>query len=113
MSDQTDSPVLQPVTIGDLRLQNRIVMAPLTRSRSNDDGVPPDFAADYYAQRADAGLIISEATNISSQARGYAMTPGIWSDAQVAAWTPIVEAVHRRGGAIFLQWRARPSRTTG
>jgi N-ethylmaleimide reductase len=78
-------------------------MAPLTRSRSNEDGVPPAFAADYYGQRADAGLIVSEATNISSQARGYAMTPGIWSDAQVAAWQPIVDAVHRRGGLIFLQ----------
>ncbi len=97
------SPVLQPVTIGDLQLRNRIVMAPLTRSRSNEEGIPPAFAADYYAQRADAGLIITEATNISSQARGYAMTPGIWSDAQVAAWKPIVEAVHRRGGSIFLQ----------
>lgn len=103
MSTPSASRVLQPVTIGDLQLKNRIVMAPLTRSRSNDDGVPPGFAADYYGQRADAGLIITEATNISAQARGYAMTPGIWSDAQVAAWRPIVEAVHRRGGLIFLQ----------
>ncbi|MDP9086395.1 MAG: alkene reductase, partial [Pseudomonadota bacterium] len=103
MSDPSPSRVLQPVTIGDLQLKNRIVMAPLTRSRSNDDGVPPGFAADYYAQRADAGLIITEATNISAQARGYAMTPGIWSDAQVAAWRPIVNAVHRRDGLIFLQ----------
>jgi len=96
MSDQLASPVLQPVTIGDLHLQNRIVMAPLTRSRSNEEGIPPAFAADYYAQRADAGLIITEATNISAQARGYALTPGIWSDAQVAAWKPIVAAVHRQ-----------------
>lgn len=70
MSDQSASPILQPFTIGDLHLQNRIVMAPLTRSRSNEDGIPPDFAADYYAQRADSGLIITEATNISPQARG-------------------------------------------
>lgn len=97
------SPVLQPVTIGDLTLKNRIVMAPLTRSRSNDDGVPPDFAADYYAQRAGAGLIISEATNISRQAIGYALTPGIWSDEQVEAWRSIVQAVHDRGGLFFLQ----------
>ncbi len=103
MSNQSASPILQPAKIGDLQLSNRIVMAPLTRSRSNEDGIPPDFAADYYAQRADAGLIITEATNISRQARGYAMTPGIWSDAQVAAWRPIVDAVHRRGGTIFLQ----------
>ena len=67
MSDQLASPVLQPVTIGDLHLQNRIVMAPLTRSRSNEEGKPPTFAADYYAQRADAGLIITEATNISKR----------------------------------------------
>ncbi len=103
MPDHATSPVLQPVTIGHLKLQNRIVMAPLTRSRSGDDGVPPAFAADYYAQRADCGLIISEATNISPQGRGYAFTPGIWSDAQVAAWRPIVEAVHRRGGLVFMQ----------
>ena len=103
MTEPDASPVLQPVKIGHLRLKNRIVMAPLTRSRSNDAGVPPDFAADYYAQRAEAGLIISEATNISAQARGYALTPGIWSDAQVEAWRQIVDAVHRRGGLIFLQ----------
>jgi len=98
-----DSPILQPVTIGDLKLSNRIVMAPLTRSRSNDAGVPPDFAADYYAQRADAGLVISEATNISAQARGYALTPGIWTPAQVESWQKVTRAVHRRGGKTFLQ----------
>lgn len=100
---RSDSPVLKPVTIGDLGLDNRIVMAPLTRSRSSTDGVPPDFAADYYAQRATAGLIISEATNISPQAVGYAFTPGIWADAQVEAWSRVTEAVHRNGGRIFLQ----------
>lgn len=103
MPDHSASPVLQPVTLGDLSLRNRIVMAPLTRSRSTAEGVPPDYAADYYGQRADCGLIISEATNISPQAVGYAFTPGIWSDAQVAAWKPIVAAVHNRGGRIFLQ----------
>lgn len=103
MPDRSSSPILQPVTIGDLALKNRVVMAPLTRSRSDDDGIPPEFAADYYAQRADAGLIISEATNVSPQAIGYALTPGIWTDGQVAAWRPIVEAVHARGGRIFLQ----------
>ena len=97
------SPVLQPVTIGDLRLKNRVVMAPLTRSRSSTEGVPPDFAADYYAQRASAGLIVSEATNISPQAVGYAFTPGIWSDAQGAAWARIVERVHRNDGLMVLQ----------
>ncbi len=99
----TTSPILQPVTIGDLHLKNRIVMAPLTRSRSSTAGVPPDFAADYYGQRASAGLIISEATNISQQAVGYAYTPGIWSDEQIEAWKRIVSTVHANDGCIFLQ----------
>lgn len=99
----TTSPILQPVTIGDLHLKNRIVMAPLTRSRSSTAGVPPDFAADYYGQRASAGLIVSEATNISPQAVGYAYTPGIWSDEQIDAWKRIVSTVHANDGCIFLQ----------
>ncbi len=103
MPDRLSSPVLQPTTLGGHALKNRIVMAPLTRSRSNDRGVPPKFAADYYGQRAGAGLIISEATNISPQAVGYALTPGIWSDEQVDAWRPTVQAVHDRGGLFFLQ----------
>ncbi len=103
MTQALSSDVLAPVKIGDLELKNRIVMAPLTRSRSDDDGVPPGFAADYYGQRAAAGLIVSEATNISRQAVGYALTPGIWSEAQVASWRSIVDAVHAREGAIFLQ----------
>ncbi len=103
MAAANDSPILRPVTVGDLHLPNRIVMAPLTRSRSSDGGIVPDFAADYYAQRADAGLIISEATNISAQARGYALTPGIWSPGQVEAWHRVTGAVHRRDGRMFLQ----------
>ena len=98
-----DSPVLQPVTLGDMLLPNRVVMAPLTRSRSSDAGVPPGFAVDYYAQRADCGLIISEATNISRQARGYALTPGIYDAQQVEAWQRVTRAVQRRHGRIFLQ----------
>lgn len=93
----------QPFTLGEIELANRIVMAPMTRSRSDDSGVVPDFAAEYYAQRADAGLVISEATNISPQAVGYALTPGIWSDEQIEAWRPVVDAVHERGGHFFLQ----------
>ncbi len=92
-----------PYQLGPLTLRNRIAMAPLTRSRSNEEGVPPAYAAEYYAQRASAGLIISEATNISPRARGYAKTPGIWNEAQVEAWKPIVEAVHRAGGVFFMQ----------
>ncbi|RVU13778.1 alkene reductase [Methylobacterium oryzihabitans] len=99
----SDSPILQPVTLGDLTLKNRVVMAPLTRSRSSADGVPPDFAGDYYGQRASAGLIVSEATNISPQAVGYAFTPGIWSEAQVEAWSRITRTVHANDGLIFLQ----------
>jgi N-ethylmaleimide reductase len=103
MAARKSSPILQPVTIGDLHLKNRIVMAPMTRSRSDDAGIVPDYAADYYAQRAGAGLIVTEATNISPQARGYPRTPGIWSDAQVAAWRRVTDAVHRQGGKIMLQ----------
>ena len=97
------SPFFTPTRAGALELPNRIALAPLTRSRSDDEGLVPPFAADYYAQRADAGLVISEATNVSPQAVGYALTPGIWSNAQVQAWTPVVEAVHRRGGRFVLQ----------
>jgi N-ethylmaleimide reductase len=103
MPESSHSPVLSPAKLGEMDLSNRIVMSPLTRSRSSDDGVPPDFAAQYYGQRADCGLIITEATNISAQARGYALTPGIWTPAQVAAWQRVTQAVHRRHGRIFLQ----------
>ena len=103
MPDLSDSVLFQPMKVGALTLRNRVVMAPLTRSRSGDDGVPPDYAATYYAQRATAGLIVSEATNISPQARGYAYTPGIWSPAQVAAWRRVTTAVHAQGGRMVLQ----------
>jgi len=103
MSDRFASPILQPVNLGGLQLKNRIVMAPMTRSRADDDGVQPDYAAEYYAQRASTGLIVTEATNISAQARGYTRTPGIWTEAQVAAWKRVTEAVHRQEGKIFLQ----------
>ena len=97
------SPLFEPFTLGSMLLRNRVVMAPLTRSRSSDDGVPPGFAADYYGQRATAGLIVSEATNISAQARGYALTPGIWTPAQVASWRRVTGAVHAQGGQMVLQ----------
>jgi N-ethylmaleimide reductase len=97
------SPFFSPIAVGGFDLPNRIVMAPMTRSRSDDEGLVPPYAADYYAQRADAALIISEATNVSAQAVGYALTPGIWSDRQVEAWKPVVDAVHDRGGRFLLQ----------
>lgn len=95
--------LFSPARLGGLELSNRIVMAPLTRSRAGDDGVPTELHATYYAQRASAGLIIAEATNISQQGRGYALTPGIWTDEQVAGWRKVTDAVHAAGGKIVSQ----------
>ncbi len=97
------SPLLSSFNLGHWMLRNRVVMAPLTRSRSDKDSVPPPFAADYYAQRASAGLIVSEATNISAQAKGYEYTPGIWTQAQIASWRNVTAAVHQAGGIMVLQ----------
>jgi N-ethylmaleimide reductase len=97
------SDLFQPVRLGPYQLANRIVMAPLTRSRAGVDGLATPLMVEYYAQRASAGLIIAEGTNISPQGRGYAFTPGIYNDAQVKAWQPVTEAVHSRGGRIFPQ----------
>jgi N-ethylmaleimide reductase len=90
-------------TAGALKLANRIVMAPLTRNRAGPGLAPSRFAAEYYAQRATAGLIIAEATQVSPQAQGYADTPGSYSDAQVAGWKVVTDAVHAKGGKIVLQ----------
>lgn len=98
-----ESDLFDQVELGPYTLANRIVMAPLTRSRADDEGVPGDLQAAYYAQRATAGLIISEATNISAQGKGYIRTPGIWSPEQVAGWQKTTSAVHAKGGRIFLQ----------
>ena len=93
-----------PLQLGDLTLPNRVIMAPLTRNRALPDGdVPHDLNAKYYAQRASAGLIIAEATQISPEGKGYIQTPGIHSDAQVAGWQKVTDAVHAKGGRIFLQ----------
>lgn len=93
-----------PFSLGDLTLPNRVVMAPLTRNRARPNGdVPHDLNAEYYAQRASAGLIISEATQITPEGKGYIQTPGIHSDAQVAGWRKVTDAVHAKGGRIFLQ----------
>ena len=89
-------------TLGKLDLQNRIVMAPMTRSRSTDN-IPNDLVREYYAQRASAGLIITEGTSPSANGLGYPRIPGIFSAAQVAAWKPITEAVHAQGARFFIQ----------
>jgi 2,4-dienoyl-CoA reductase-like NADH-dependent reductase (Old Yellow Enzyme family) len=95
--------LFDPIQVGDLTLQNRIVMAPLTRARSGDERTPGPLVAEYYAQRASAGLIISEATSVTPMGVGYAATPGLWSEAQVAGWKLTTEAVHKAGGLIFAQ----------
>ncbi len=100
----SETDLFGPVTLGgDLVLSNRVVMASLTRSRASDDGVVGGLVAEYYRQRSSAGLILTEATNISLQGRGYAFTPGIYSDAQVAGWKQVTDAVHAAGGRIFCQ----------
>jgi len=100
---QAESDLFRSARLGPYQLANRIVMAPLTRSRASEDGVPRSLMAQYYAQRASAGLIIAEGTNISPQGRGYAFTPGIYNDAQIAGWQQVTAAVHARGGRIFPQ----------
>lgn len=102
-STSATTDLFSPVKLGPLTLANRIVMAPLTRSRAGKGDVPGPMNAEYYAQRASAGLIISEATQISQQGKGYAYTPGIYTDAQVAGWRLVTDAVHTAGGRIFLQ----------
>jgi N-ethylmaleimide reductase len=93
-----------PAQVGELTLPNRIILAPLTRSRAGQPGnVPTPLMAEYYAQRAGAGLIISEATNISQIAMGYALTPGIFTQAQIDGWRRVTESVHAAGGRMFLQ----------
>jgi N-ethylmaleimide reductase len=96
------SVLFSPVKLGDLSLQNRLVMCPLTRSRAIGN-VPNDLMAEYYAQRASAGLIITEGTSPSPNGLGYARIPGIYSDAQVAGWKKVTDAVHARGARFFVQ----------
>ncbi|KRC31876.1 alkene reductase [Acidovorax sp. Root219] len=100
----TASPLFRPLQLGPLALPSRIVMAPMTRARSSQPGdVPNALMAQYYAQRASAGLIVSEATQISTQGQGYSFTPGIYSDAQVDGWRRVTDAVHAEGGRMVLQ----------
>jgi len=95
--------LFDPTMVGEVCLSNRIVMAPLTRNRAGPGLVPGPFAAEYYAQRASAGLIVAEATQVSAQAQGYSDTPGCYTDAQVAGWKVVTDAVHAKSGVIFLQ----------
>ena len=92
--------LFDPIDLGAIHAANRLLMAPLTRGRAGRDGVPVAMMADYYAQRASAGLIISEATGISRTGLGWPYAPGLWSDEQVEAWTPVTAAVHQAGGRI-------------
>ncbi|NDJ20570.1 alkene reductase [Nostoc sp. B(2019)] len=99
----TDINLFSPYQLGNLELSNRIVMAPLTRNRAGEGNVPHQLNATYYVQRASAGLIIAEATQVAPQGQGYPFTPGIHSPEQVAGWRLVTDAVHQEGGKIFLQ----------
>ncbi|VWC64005.1 12-oxophytodienoate reductase [Burkholderia lata] len=97
------SQLFTPVRVGRYTLENRLVMAPMTRSRAAFDGTPGEWAAEYYAQRSSLGLIVSEGTQPSDDGQGYLTTPGIYTDAHVAGWKAISDRVHARGGRLFIQ----------
>jgi N-ethylmaleimide reductase len=104
MSDHNnDQALFQPFKLGDITLSNRMVMAPLTRSRAQAGNVPSPLMTEYYAQRASVGLIIAEATQVSATAQGYPATPGLHTPEQVAGWRAVTDAVHAKGGKIFVQ----------
>src|ERR1700675_3022443 len=95
--------LFEPYKLGPITLPNRLVMAPLTRNRAVEGLVPSPLAAEYYGQRASAGLLITEASQVSQQGQGYQDTPGIYSKEQVAGWRKVTDRVHERGGRIFIQ----------
>jgi N-ethylmaleimide reductase len=103
MLDDASGKLFAKFQLGKLTLDNRVVMAPLTRNRAQKGNIPSPLAVEYYAQRASAGLIVSEATQVSPEGQGYEATPGIHSAEQVAGWKKVTDAVHARGGHIFLQ----------
>ena len=103
MANPKTGQLLSPFDLDGLHLKNRVVLAPLTRSRAGVERMPNQLMAKYYAQRADAGLLITEATVISKQAIGWMNTPGIYSQEQADAWRLVTEAVHAKGAPIFLQ----------
>src|SRR5574343_1291690 len=99
----TADALFQPFKLGDIQLANRMVMAPLTRNRAEAGNVPGPMTIEYYAQRASLGLIIAEATQVSAQAQGYVATPGLHTPEQIAGWRKVTDAVHAKGGRIFVQ----------
>ena len=102
MSNDT-ADLFSPMSMGPLTLKNRMVMAPLTRNRAGEGNVPQDMNVEYYRQRASAGLIITEATQVSPEGVGYPATPGIHSAEQVEGWSRVTGAVHDEGGLVYLQ----------
>lgn len=102
-ADIANSALFQPFKLGDITLSNRMVMAPLTRNRAEAGNVPGPMTIEYYAQRAGVGLIIAEATQVSAQAQGYIATPGLHTPEQIAGWRQVTDAVHAKGGKIFVQ----------
>ena len=103
MTTTTDHALLTPCDLAGLPLNNRVVMAPMTRARAGASRVPNALMAEYYRQRTDAGLIITEATTISPQANGWVDSPGIYTDEQQAGWVPVVKAIHKGGSRVYLQ----------
>src|SRR3954454_9996760 len=99
----TSSKLFEPYQLGRITLPNRLVMAPLTRNRAVAGLVPNPLAIEYYGQRASAGLLITEASQVSQQGQGYQDTPGVYSKEQVAGWRKVTDRVHERGGRIFIQ----------
>src|ERR1700716_4464476 len=99
----TPTKLFEPYKLGPITLPNRLVMAPLTRNRAVAGLVPNPLAVEYYGQRASAGLLITEASQVSQQGQGYQDTPGIYSKEQVAGWRKVTDRVHERGGRIFIQ----------
>jgi len=95
--------LFEPYRLGDLTLTNRIVMAPMTRNRADENGVVPPMMVAYYQQRASAGLVVTESTPVSPEGVGYPFTPGIYTDAQAVSWLSVTEAVHSTGGHVFVQ----------
>ncbi|MGB6222492.1 alkene reductase [Haloferula sp.] len=95
--------LLEPLELRDLKLRNRVALAPMTRARAGEDRIPNALMAEYYAQRSSAGLVITEATTISEQANGWVNSPGIYTDGMVEGWKKVVEAIHTKGGTAFLQ----------